>query len=260
MFAAVCVLLAAAGHMVMSGAPIPLWAIGAALLGTGTAAWCAARCERGPLLIMTMTIGAQMALHTLFSVAQTAAGAHGAGHGSEHGSGHGHSAAHGADAGASDALRESIAAGGSVLPPSCGLPNPLVTAAADGSGVSSGGGGGSAGLGQQLIDVVRDVLSTAYTVALHDGHGGLGMWGAHLLVALVCGVWLCGGEQAAFRVGRAITVWLFAPLCVLFRDTAPGPQPEHGRSAASHDEHRPRSLLLVYVIATRGPPPRVAVI
>ncbi|MFI2031192.1 PE-PGRS family protein [Streptomyces buecherae] len=243
-FAAVCVLLAAAGHVVMSATPIPLWAVGVALLGTGGAAWCAAGRERGPLLIMSLTAGAQMALHTLFSVAQTGVGGHGAGHGQ-----HAHAAP--SAAGASDALRERIAAGEAVLPPSCGLPNPLVS----GEGSAASGDG----LGQHVAGLGQDVLSSAHTMALHDGHGGLGMWSAHLLVALVCGVWLCGGEQAAFRVGRALAVRLFAPLYVLFGDTAPGPQPEHGRSRGSHEARRPRLLLLVHVIATRGPPPGIAV-
>ncbi|MFE6780260.1 PE-PGRS family protein [Streptomyces sp. NPDC057702] len=245
-FAAVCVLLAAAGHAVMSATPIPAWAIGVALLGTGGAAWCAAGRERGPLLIMSLTAGAQMALHTLFSVAQTSAGAHGAGHGQ-----HAHSGASTVEA-AADALRERVAAGEAVLPPSCGLPNPLL-------GDAGSATGGDGGLGQRVTDL-GDVVSSAHTMALHDGHGGLGMWSAHLLVALVCGVWLCGGEQAAFRVGRALAVRLFAPLYVLFGDTAPGPRPEHGRAGRAHGARRPRRLLLAHVIATRGPPAGIAVV
>ncbi|MER0242463.1 hypothetical protein AAHZ94_10595, partial [Streptomyces sp. HSW2009] len=86
-FAAVCVLLAAAGHAVMSATPIPLWALGVALAGTGGAAWCAGGRERGPVLIMSLTVGAQLALHTLFSAAQTGVGGHGA-----HGGAHAHGA------------------------------------------------------------------------------------------------------------------------------------------------------------------------
>lgn len=251
-FAAVCVLLAAAGHAVMSATPIPLWAIGVALLGTGGAAWCAAGRERGPLLIMSLTVGAQTALHTLFSVAQTGAGAHGGGHGPHTPPAGAPAGPHGLDASAS--LRETVAASGRVWPPSCGLPSPWESA---GGGVPPGGDG--PGIGHQAAGLGQDVLSSAHSMALHDGHGGLGMWTAHVVVALVCGAWLCGGEQAAFRCGRALAGWLFAPLYVLFGHTAPGPLPEHGRRGRDHDAHRPRRLLLVHVIATRGPPLRPAV-
>ncbi|MFT2015237.1 hypothetical protein ACMA1D_05225 [Streptomyces sp. 796.1] len=244
-FAAVCVLLAAAGHAVMSATPIPLWALGLALAGTGGAAWCAGGRERGPVLIMSLTVGAQLALHTFFSAAQTGVGGHGAHGAHAHGAG-GAMSGHGA-AGASAALREQIAASGRVWPPSCGPSDQLAAGA-------SPTGGNRLGVGQQMTDLGQDVITSAHTMALHDGHGGLGMWSAHLVVALVCGAWLCGGEQAAFRVGRALAGWLFAPLYVLFGDTAPGPLPEHGRRGRAHEAHRPRRLLLVHVIATRGPP------
>ncbi|CAM5741293.1 hypothetical protein SALBM311S_01238 [Streptomyces alboniger] len=41
------------------------------------------------------------------------------------------------------------------------------------------------------------------------------MLAAHLLAALLCGLWLAYGEKAAFRILRAVAGWLAAPLRLL---------------------------------------------
>ena len=46
-FAAVCVLLAALGHVLMSRTAVPWWALAAGAAVTGAAAWCLAERERG---------------------------------------------------------------------------------------------------------------------------------------------------------------------------------------------------------------------
>ncbi len=71
MFAAICVLLAALGHHLMSETPIPAWAIAACLAGTGAAAWFAAGRERGVPFVVLGTLAAQTVLHLVFSAAQT---------------------------------------------------------------------------------------------------------------------------------------------------------------------------------------------
>ncbi|GHF38211.1 hypothetical protein GCM10010218_19180 [Streptomyces mashuensis] len=92
------------------------------------------------------------------------------------------------------------------------------------------------------------------SVAGHAGHGALGMWSAHVLVAVVCGIWLSGGEQAAFRLGRTLAARLFAPLLLLFR-AAPSPWgPPRVRAGAARAAQRLRQLLYGYVLARRGPP------
>ncbi|MGW1216757.1 hypothetical protein ACWD5F_44695 [Streptomyces sp. NPDC002499] len=73
-FAAVCVVLAALGHVMMSGAYVPAWALAAGLAVTGVAGWCLAGRERGLPLIVTVVVAAQTALHSAFSLAQSAAG------------------------------------------------------------------------------------------------------------------------------------------------------------------------------------------
>lgn len=74
MFAAVCVVLAALGHVLMSGRHVPVWALAAGLAVTGVAAWSLAGRERGLPLIVTLVVATQAALHSAFSLAQPATG------------------------------------------------------------------------------------------------------------------------------------------------------------------------------------------
>ncbi|KKD06814.1 hypothetical protein [Streptomyces sp. WM6386] len=80
-FAAVCVLLAALGHVMMSGSDVPVWALAAGAVVTGGVGWCLAGRERGLPLIVAVVVAAQTGLHSAFSLAQSAAGGTGsAGH------------------------------------------------------------------------------------------------------------------------------------------------------------------------------------
>src|SRR5690349_8522787 len=71
-FAAVCVLLAALGHVLMSGSSVPAWALTAGAAGTAAAGWCLAGWERGLPLIVAAVVAVQTALHEAFSLAQPA--------------------------------------------------------------------------------------------------------------------------------------------------------------------------------------------
>src|SRR5918996_305874 len=71
-FAAVCVLLAALGHVMMSGSHVPASVLGLGLAVTGTAGWCLTGRERGLPLIVAVVVGTQTLLHSAFSVAQSA--------------------------------------------------------------------------------------------------------------------------------------------------------------------------------------------
>ncbi|MEV5548544.1 hypothetical protein AB0L35_20850 [Streptomyces sp. NPDC052309] len=75
-FAAVCVLLAALGHRMMSDSTVPWWAIAAALAGAGGMAWCLTGRERGLPLVASAAMAAQTALHVWYSLAETAARPH----------------------------------------------------------------------------------------------------------------------------------------------------------------------------------------
>ncbi|TGB05700.1 hypothetical protein E4099_19010 [Streptomyces palmae] len=91
------------------------------------------------------------------------------------------------------------------------------------------------------------------------GHSAVGMWAAHLLVALLCGLWLSGGERAAYRLGRTLAVRLFAPALLLLARVPLPAGPARVRADRHRTGQRLRRLLLAHVIATRGPPPRIAV-
>ncbi|NVK79937.1 hypothetical protein HG542_19990 [Streptomyces morookaense] len=209
-FAAVCVLLAALGHAVMSGTTVPWWAVAVALTGTGSCAWFLAGRERGPLLITLATVGAQTGLHSFFSVAQSVAQRA--------------AAAQAADT-LSAPVGDRLTCGG--LPPTAmTMPMPP----------------------EHTGHMAMDHMS------MGAGHGALGMWSAHVLVAVVCGIWLSGGEQAAFRLGRTIGARLRAPLLLLFHDVPARSGPPRIRADRSRAAQRLRQLLYAHVIATRGPP------
>jgi hypothetical protein len=55
-FAAVCVLLAALGHVLMSGSRVPWWALTAGAAATGVVGWCLAGRERGLPLIVPVVV------------------------------------------------------------------------------------------------------------------------------------------------------------------------------------------------------------
>ncbi|MFD3806895.1 hypothetical protein ACFWTC_25585 [Streptomyces sp. NPDC058619] len=242
MFAALCVLLAATGHLLMSGAAVPWWAMGAACAGTAATAWGLAGRERGPLAVTAVAVAVQAVLHAVFSLAQSlvhpslptgtslarqwaeyvtcgsgtrAAIGGSASHPLAESAAHAHHAPHEL----ASAFSAGTALPGTVLP----------------GGALSGGGHGV----------------TAMSPA--------GMLSAHLLAAVLCGLWLAYGERAVFRVLRAVAGRLGTPLRLLLHRPAtplrPGP---HARRTRQH--RTPRRLFLVHAITSRGPPTGTAVL
>ncbi|MFF4249817.1 hypothetical protein ACFY1L_01240 [Streptomyces sp. NPDC001663] len=213
-FAAVCVLLAALGHVMMSGSDVPAWALAAGAAATGIAGWCLAGRERGLPLIVTVVVAAQTGLHSAFSLAQ--------------------SSANGADA---------VDMG------------PMNMGSADMDSMNSMG---SMSMGHM------DMSHMAHMGAMEGmgqsaGGSSFGMLAAHLLAALLCGLWLAYGERAAFRILRAVAGWLAAPLRLLLALPVPPHRPRlHVRRRRS--ERAPRLLLLVHAITSRGPPLGTAVV
>ncbi|MCC0094444.1 hypothetical protein K7B10_06505 [Streptomyces flavotricini] len=209
LFAAVCVLLASLGHLLMSGATVPWWALAAAAAATGAAAWFLADRERGLSAVTCATVAVQAVLHTAFSLAQAAARPSALPPPVPGTGGHAHHAAH------------AMADGGTAMP----MQMPM-----------------------QMSD--GHVLGSASST---------GMLAAHLLAALLCGLWLAYGEQGAFRVLRALAGLLLVPLRWAFRLPVPADRPRPrvrpGRRAGTL-----RGLLLVHAITSRGPPPGTAVI
>ena len=68
-FAAVCVVTTALGHALMSGDPLPWWAVGVAFAATASAGWWLTLRERGVETVVGATVVAQGLLHLLFSLA-----------------------------------------------------------------------------------------------------------------------------------------------------------------------------------------------
>ncbi|MFJ5264958.1 hypothetical protein ACIQAC_31300 [Streptomyces sp. NPDC088387] len=214
-FAAVCVLLTALGHVMMSGTAVPWWAMAAAAVLTGAAAWGPAGRERGPVLVGCFAVVAQAVLHTSFALAQSVSTA-------------------------------------------------SYSAIATGSAASTAATGSTASM-DHVTGVVHSAGAMQHMPSGHTlahgtvGMSSAGMLAAHLLAALLCALWLAHGERAAFRILRALTGWLFAPMRLALRLPAPPHRPRvpvrrHGSDGP------PRQLLLTYSLTSRGPPAGIAAV
>ncbi|MGW3287327.1 hypothetical protein ACWDR3_22085 [Streptomyces sp. NPDC001002] len=218
MFAAVCVLLAALGHVLMSGSEVPLWALAAGAAVTGAAGWCLAGRERGLPLIVAVVVAAQTLLHSAFSLAQSAHVEAGARH-----------------------TMDSMDMGGMHMSSADSMDMASMGAAAAMSGPT-----GSA-----------DSMDMGFS--LHGTPSSLGMLAAHLLAALLCGLWLAYGERAAFRILRAVAARLVAPLRLLLALPATPDRPRV-RPHRRRSDRAPRLLHLTHAITSRGPPMATAVV
>ncbi|MFJ3231194.1 hypothetical protein [Streptomyces sp. NPDC086787] len=209
-FAAVCVLLAALGHVLMSGSHVPAWALAVGAALTGVVGWCLAGRERGLPLIVTVVVGAQVVLHEAFSHAQSAS-----------------ANAASMDMSRMDHMDHTAYTGHMEHMGHTGQMNPMAH---------------DAHLGHSM----------------HDGSSSFGMLAAHLLAALLCGLWLAHGERAAFRILRVMAGWLVAPLRLLFALPVTPDRPRLNPRRRPRDR-APRLLLLVHAITSRGPPEGTAV-
>ncbi|WP_078621520.1 hypothetical protein [Streptomyces sp. NRRL WC-3626] len=192
-FAAVCVVLAALGHVMMSGDHVPLWTLAAGWAAVGAAGWTLAGRERGLPLITTVAVVAQTVLHTAFSLASPAA---------------------------HDMDMSAMPHGTHTMPLHTGADTHMASA----------------------------------------GHSSLGMLAAHLLAAMLCGLWLGYGERAVFRVLRAVGGRLAASLRRLFLAPVPQARPSVRVRRRRRSDRAPRLLLLVHAITSRGPPAGAAAV
>ncbi|WP_345664074.1 hypothetical protein [Streptomyces venetus] len=217
-FAAVCVVLAALGHVMMSGDHVPMRTLVAGWAVTGVAGWCLAGRERGLWLVVAAAVAVQTALHSAFSLMPSA--------------------------------------------PSAGTAG---SRAVDSMAMESKHMG-SLHMGSMDAGSMGHDMHSMESMSPHLGHAGhlpggdssLGMLSAHLLAALLCGLWLGHGERAVFRLLRAVAGRLAAPLRLLFALPAPPPPPVRVRRPSS--DRAPRLLLLVHAITSRGPPVRAAAV
>ncbi|MFI6549454.1 hypothetical protein ACIBO9_40045 [Streptomyces prunicolor] len=201
-FAAVCVVLASLGHVMVSGSYVPAWALSAGLVVTGATGLCLTDRERGIPLVVTVVVAAQAVLHSAFSLAQSTSG-------------------------------ESAATNmtmGSMQTDSMDMGH-LATSHMDSMPMGS---------------------------SAANGTPSTGMLVAHLVAALLCGLWLAHGEKAAFRILRIVVGRLAVPLRLLLALPAPMSRPRF-RGRRLHADRAPRSHLLVHPITSRGPPALTAV-
>ncbi|QNP69272.1 hypothetical protein IAG44_07345 [Streptomyces roseirectus] len=199
MFAAVCVLLAALGHVTMSGAGLPAWALAAAFGATGAVAWTLAGRERGLPAVVAGVLAVQTLLHQGFSAVQHA-----------------------------------------------GTPDTAGMASMDMSQMPS--------MAHMGMPHAHDGMTSSGADASTSSPG---MLLAHLLAALLCGLWLAYGERAAFRIARAVGARLAAPLRLALAVAVP-PEFPRPRWRGRHSARAPKSRLLVHSLTSRGPPPGCA--
>ncbi|MEV6264682.1 hypothetical protein AB0M42_28585 [Streptomyces sp. NPDC051784] len=244
MFAAVCVVLAALGHVLMSGTQLPWPVTALALLGTGVVGWAFAGSERRRRTVIALTLAVQACLHLAFTLAQSAA-------------------------------NEPVASGARTMSPEdwarhllCGDPSPEAAARAYELAVRTGlaPGGPMHEHGAMAHDMAGAAGSSAMTglAGMHQmgGMSGAASWGmlaAHLLAALLCGVWLAQGERAMFRVLRAVADRTFVPLRLALSAVPAVEAPSLPRHAVAV-VRRLRLRLLVHTLTTRGPPGALAVV
>ncbi|MFD6555423.1 hypothetical protein [Streptomyces sp. NPDC058398] len=238
MFAAVCVVLAALGHVMMSGSPVAWWALAGAGTGTAGAGWCLAGRERGLPLVVSAVVLAQGVLHSMFSMAQSLAFAADAGTGPGAGPGRSGDAMDGMAMGAMGSMDMS---------------------SMDVMGLGSMGTGAMGSMTMGSGTMGSGATAHLFPWGADAGSpSSFGMFAAHLLAALLCGLWLGYGERAAFRVLRALAGRLAAPLRLLLALPVPPYRPTLRVRRRSSDR-APRLLLLVHAITSRGPPVGTAV-
>ncbi|MFF3773772.1 hypothetical protein [Streptomyces sp. NPDC002232] len=248
MFAAVCVLLAALGHILMSGHAVPARTLGAGLAGTLVVAWALGGRERGLLAVTSAAVAVQSALHLAFSWSQSAAGALPAGRA---GAGHGDMAM------------------APMTMPHTGMDPMTMPHMAMGSMDMGHMGHMDHGASAAMV---MGHLTAAPPAAGSAGHdmtdmtSSAGMLAAHLLAALLSGLWLAYGERAAFRLLRAAPAGLLRPLGLpgllglLLAAAPPAADRPRVRRARPGAGRVPRRLLLARTLLTRGPPRATAVL
>ncbi|MER6560769.1 hypothetical protein ABT300_24170 [Streptomyces sp. NPDC001027] len=236
-FAAVCVLLAALGHVLMSGGAVPWWTMSAGFVATSGVGWTLAGRERGLPLVMTVVVVAQGALHSAFSWSRSAAPTSlNASTAQDMG---------GASTGSTPA--GSVSAGsvsaGSLSMDAMDM-GPMSSMSSMGSGHM-----GTAAHAEHLGHMAHGA----------GGMSSLGMLAAHTLAALLTGLWLGYGERAAFRLLRAVAGRLAAPLFLPLAALPVPPRRPRLRPVRERAERIWR-LTLTHTIISRGPPAGTAVV
>ncbi|WP_328945014.1 hypothetical protein OG259_29535 [Streptomyces sp. NBC_00250] len=121
----------------------------------------------------------------------------------------------------------------------------------DGMDAMAGMHEASTGAGVGMVpgtDMVTAMLSGFATGS------GTGMLAAHLLAALLCGLWLAHGEAAFLTLARAALAYAFTPLRLLFAHVQVPDAPRGRVRRARRSAHRPHTVVLAHSLSRRGPP------
>jgi hypothetical protein len=227
-FAGVCVLLAALGHVLMSGSTVPWWTMAAGFLAASGVGWSLAGRERGLPLVVSVVVLAQGALHSAFSLAQSVAAGSG-----------------------TDSVPHHMSGDMSAMSMHMGSMDSMHMGSMDSMDMGSTG----------AMGMSHAVHAATLGHMTHDmgGTSPFGMLAAHTLAALLSGLWLAHGERAAFRFLRAVAGWLAAPLTLPVVLATPPPHRPRPRPMRERAERVPR-LPLTHTIISRGPPAGTAVV
>lgn len=246
LFAAVCVTLAAVGHVSMAGRDLPFTALLLAFAVTAFAAWLMGTRRRGALSIGAGLLGVQGALHLVFAASGTHAGSADGRHGA--------ASAHRGMAGTANAAKTAADTTGSGL--MAADPTALATTGTDALTAQTAMGAGSldphtAGGALTVADTTAAEVTTHLT-QFTAGPGG--MLAVHVLAAVVCALWLARGEAAFFQLARTIGTLALAPLRLLLAvATVPEfPHPVRPRRRT----RRLHGVVLAHSVSRRGPPRR----
>lgn len=227
--AVACVGVSAAGHVWMSGAAIPVWALVGALLAVGGAGYLMAGRQRGFAPIAGLMLVGELGLHLLFTAAQHAAWATGSAMSSMI-----------SMSSMPGMSRTSATASASASVPGLIMRHPVPAAA----WLCGGGKTGPAG-GSPLAAAAMPWLSA---------HGSARMVAVHVVAGLLCAGWLRRGEAATFRLLRALARFA-PPLLALVWPAVPAVGDLTASTPHDADEQAPtRHRLLVHSMARRGPP------
>ncbi|MBW1602660.1 hypothetical protein JJV70_11180 [Streptomyces sp. JJ66] len=241
-FAAVCVVLAALGHVLMSGEELPWWVLLSGVSAVGAVGWAFGARERCRRAVAGLTVAVQTCLHLAFTLAQSG----------------GRVAAAPGGTGSLGQWADRFLCGPAPAPAQAARAYDVATAAGLHHREHP-----STHEADSMAPMGHGMDSLAGTGGLHDmthlaGMSSWGMLAAHVLAAALCGLWLAQGERALFATVRASADRAFVPLRLVLAVLCPPPAPPSLRPAP-RPGRRLRRLLLVHVRATRGPPGETAV-
>ncbi|MGH6657568.1 MAG: hypothetical protein ACRDVE_20475 [Actinocrinis sp.] len=216
-FAAACVGVSAAGHMWMSRAAVPLWALLVAVLAVGADAYILAGRQRGFASIAGLMLAGEFGLHLLFALAQPSTG------------------------GPVPSISAMPGMQGMPTMPGMVMPDPSQRSAwRYGGGLTATGT--SPGHGAMA------------SMSAMPGHGLAGMIAVHAAAGLLCAWWLRRGEAAVFRLLRALAQ-LAAMLLVIVRPGAQlVPDPRIPVPDGCDENPAAGRRLLLHAVVRRGPP------